>query len=549
MKKRSWLLIVFTIVASLVFAACGPAATTEAPAPATEAPAPATEAPEMTESPTEAATEAATEAPTEAATEAATEAPAGEADATLRIWADDTRTPILLDLAEDFRAEYNVELIVEDLGRVQDIRTPIITAAPAGEGPDIFIGVHDWLGALVESGLVAPIELGDKADEFVPVALEAFTYTDGQLYGVPYATENLGFFYNTEMVDEPPQTWEEVLEIGRELKAAGTAQYAFAMAGGGYENLPVLTAYGGYIFGQENGVWNPNDVGLDGEGMIAGVDFLAQAAAEGLIPENPDYETAHQLFETGEVPFLMAGPWALDRIRASGVPYAVATSFPDNGAPFLGVQGFMVNAFSENILLAQTFLTEYVATEPVMQQIYETGLRPSAFTSVLEQTDDPDLAAMGEAGAEAVPMPNIPEMGSVWTAWNNGITLAVTGEQSAQDSMTDAAQQVRDLIGGQLAGMVNIPGSFQDVAGCGGEWDPACEATALEEGDDGKYTKTLEIPAGDYEYKVALDGAWTTNYGSDGAQDGPNYTLSLTEDSSVTFVYDPETHLVETTVE
>jgi maltose-binding protein MalE len=55
----------------------------------------------------------------------------------------------------------------------------------------------------------------------------------------------------------------------------------------------------------------------------------------------------------------MAGPWALDRIRASGVPYAVAPFFPDDGAPFLGVQGFMINAFSENILLAQTFLTEY----------------------------------------------------------------------------------------------------------------------------------------------------------------------------------------------
>ena len=76
--------------------------------------------------------------------------------ATLKIWADDTRTPILLDMADEFLAEYNVELVVEDLGVVQDIRSAVITAAPAGEGPDIFIGVHDWLGALIESGLVTP---------------------------------------------------------------------------------------------------------------------------------------------------------------------------------------------------------------------------------------------------------------------------------------------------------------------------------------------------------------------------------------------------------
>ena len=143
---------------------------------------------------------------------------------------------------------------------------------------------------------------------------------------------------------------------------------------------------------------------------------------------------------------------ALEHIRASGVPYAVATSFPDNGAPFLGVQGFFVNPFSENVLLAQTFLTEYIATDEVMKTLYETGNRPSAFKSVLEITEDPDLKAMGQAGANAIPMPNIPEMGSVWGAWNAGITIAITGQETPEKAMTDATQQIKDLIVGALAG-------------------------------------------------------------------------------------------------
>jgi hypothetical protein len=155
---------------------------------------------------------------------------------------------------------------------------------------------------------------------------------------------------------------------------------------------------------------------------------------------------------------------------------------------------------------------------------------------------------MGEAGANAMPMPNIPEMGSVWSAADNGIALAVTGQQTPEEAMTDAANQVRDLIRGALAGMVNLPGSYQDQTGCGAQWDPACEATAMEEGD-GLYTLSVDLPAGDYEFKVALDGDWTVNYGSDGAQDGPNYTLSLASDSTVTFTYDPETQLVEVTTE
>jgi maltose-binding protein MalE len=427
----------------------------------------------------------------------------------------------------------------------------VLIAIPAGEGPDIFIGVHDWLGALVESGLVAPIDLGDKAGEFVQSNLDAFTYTDGLLYGLPYASENLGFFYNTDLVDEPPTTWDGVLEIGRALQDEGKVQYAIAIGGDpGYNALPMQTAFGGYVFGvDENGAWNPDDIGLNSEGMIEAVDWMVGAVDEGLMPDTTDYETAHSLFETGQIPFLMAGPWALDRIRTSEVPYAVAPFFPDDGAPFLGVQGFMINAFSENALLAQALLTEFVATEEAMLQLYEVGNRPSSLQSVLALTDDVDLKAMGEAGASGIPMPNIPEMGSVWSAWNNGITLAITGQLSAAESMGDAAQQVADLIKGALAGMVNLPGSYQDVAGCGAAWDPACEATALEEGDDGLFTLTVEIPAGDYEFKVALDGDWTVNYGSDGEQDGPNYTLSLAADSTVTFTYDPETKLVEVTTE
>lgn len=483
-----------------------------------------------------------TEEPTEEVVEPA---------ATLRIWADDTRTPILQSLAEEFLNEYNVELVVEDLGVVQDIRSQVIIAIPAGEGPDIYIGVHDWLGEIVESGLAAPLDLGAKSDAFVQSALDAFTYTDGNLYGMPYATENMGFFYNTDLVETPPTTWDEMLEIGRTLQDEGLVEYATAIAGDpGYNSYPMQDGFGGYVFGKDDsGAWNPDDLGLDSEGEIAGVQWMVDAVNEGLMPETTDYETAHAMFESGDIPFLMAGPWALDRIRASEVNYAVAPFFPDESAPLMGVQGFLINPFSENVLLAQAFLTEFVATDAVMQELYVTGNRPSAFSSVLAMTDDEDLKAMGEAGANAVPMPNIPEMGSVWSAWNNGIALALTGDLTAEASMTEAATQIRELIAGALAGMVNLPGSYQALAGCGADWDPACAATGMEEGDDGLFTLTVDVPAGDYEFKVALDGDWGTNYGSDGELDGPNYALSLAEDSTVTFVYNPETHLVEFSME
>ncbi|MBP7692016.1 MAG: hypothetical protein KA764_08870, partial [Anaerolineales bacterium] len=50
---------------------------------------------------------------------------------------------------------------------------------------------------------------------------------------------------------------------------------------------------------------------------------------------------------------------------------------------------------------------------------------------------------------------------------------------------------------------------------------------------------------GDYEAKVALDGAWTTNYGVDGKADGDNYKFSLAADGEVSFVFDPESKVLE----
>ena len=232
MKSKFWSALSLVAAAALVLSACGPAATTEAPQPtqavqATAAPKP-TEAPKATDVP-------ATAAPT------AVPAPAG----TLRIWADDTRAPILQDLAPEVLAAYNLELVVELKSAIRD---DFQVAAPQGQGPDIIAIAHDQAGTLVSNGLLAAVDLGDKAADFNQNALAACTF-DGVLYCAPYATENIGFFYNTDLVSEAPKTWDDVLEVGRALVADGKAEYVMAVTGSTYDVYPLFTAFGGYICG------------------------------------------------------------------------------------------------------------------------------------------------------------------------------------------------------------------------------------------------------------------------------------------------------------
>jgi len=92
---------------------------------------------------------------------------------------------------------------------------------------------------------------------------------------------------------------------------------------------------------------------------------------------------------------------------------------------------------------------------------------------------------------------------------------------------------------------VSIPASFQSELGCPGDWDPACAVTQLSyDASDDVWQGTFLIPAGSWEYKAALDGSWTVNYGLNATQNGPNIPLGLGAVSTVKFYYDDKTHWV-----
>lgn len=374
-----------------------------------------------------------------------------EADNGLVLWVyDDGRIGVLTELGQQFEAEYGVPVTIEavDLG---EIRNQLLLGAASGEGPDMAIIPHDNLGPLVENGVAAPVDLGDKAAQYLPNAIDGFTY-NGELYGLPLAVENIGFFRNTDLVPEAPATWEEVYTIGQELVESGQADAAIGLPDLGYNVYPVYTSFGGYIFGRDaNGSFTPDDIGMNNEGMIAGLTWFQTLIDNGLVSSTIDWEAAHVMFETGRTPFVMTGPWAINRFQTAGVPYAIS-AFPaaeaggEAGYPFLGVQGIVFNANSDNLLLAQTFALEVIATAEGMQAIFDAEPRPSAWASIFMAASDPDTIGFNEAGINAQPMPSIPAMGFVWDAWANAGTLVATGELSPTDALNAAVEQIQTQV-------------------------------------------------------------------------------------------------------
>lgn len=446
----------------LALAACGggaadeptPAATeaadVEEPAEEVEEPAEEVEEPaEEVEEPAE--EEEVVEEPAEEEMAEGTATPVANTENSLTLWVyDDGRIGVLTELGQQFEEEYGVPVIVEavDLG---EISNQILLGAGTGTGPDMAIIPHDNLGPLVENGAVAPVDLGDKADSYLPNSIDGFTY-NGELYGLPLAVENIGFFRNTDMVPEAPTTWAEVQEIGQALVDSGDADIAVAFPDLTYNIYPIFTSYGGYIFGRDaDGNFTPDDIGMNSEGFVEGLSWVQTMIDNGLASENVDWEASHVLFETGRVPFIFTGPWALNRFQTAGVPYAIS-AFPaaeeggEAGYPFLGVQGIVFNANSADLLLAQTFALETIATPEGMQAIFDAEPRPSAWRTIFEAADDPDTAGFNAAGVHADPMPSIPAMGFVWNAWVNAGTLVATGELTPEAALDSAVEQIQAQI-------------------------------------------------------------------------------------------------------
>jgi pullulanase-type alpha-1,6-glucosidase len=90
-----------------------------------------------------------------------------------------------------------------------------------------------------------------------------------------------------------------------------------------------------------------------------------------------------------------------------------------------------------------------------------------------------------------------------------------------------------------------IAGSLQSELGCGDDWDPACAKSDLTRvGATTAYTGTFTVPAGSYEFKVAINHSWDENYGAGGAANGANIPLVLQGPAKVEFSYDDATHQV-----
>ena len=353
----------------------------------------------------------------------------------LVVWSDAERAEAIENAAAQFEEDTGATVTVVQKN-FEDLRADFLAQVPTGEGPDLTVGAHDWLGEFVESGVVNTVDLGDRTGDFEQVTLDAFTY-DGQLYALPYAQEAVALIQNTELVgEEAPGTWDELITMAEDagFEDRPFVLYTNGTEGDQYTSYAFQTSFGAPIFEQAEDGSYTTEVGLGGEGGQAYAQWLYDngSAGTGIFTDTIDYDIGNELFSTGESPFIVQGPWTIPTYTDAGIDVAVGpipSAGGETAAPFVGVQGFFLSAQSANALLANEFLTNYMASDEAQRALYDADPRIPALTTVAESVaDDPVMAGFLSSAQNGVPMPNIPEMGAVWDFWNPVQIALINGE-------------------------------------------------------------------------------------------------------------------------
>ena len=218
---------------------------------------------------------------------------------------------------------------------------------------------------------------------------------------------------------------------------------------------PFFSGLGGYIFGKNSaGNLDASNIGVANPAFIKNSPLIDKWNKEGLINAKVDGSTAQNAFLKQQAAFWVTGPWNIDTLKKSGLKFQIiqVPAIKQAAVPFLGVQGFLVTKYAAdhgNDAAAKDLVANYMMTPSAQQQLAAANNRYPANVQAGNKVSDPYLAQFGKASKGGVPMPNIPQMNSVWQDLGSAWVKSTKGSGATKASVAFrvAARNIADKIG------------------------------------------------------------------------------------------------------
>ena len=381
------------------------------------------------------------------------------AETKIRVWTDKDRKGAVEQVVGQWASSkgLSVEVVEKDFGKIRDD----LKTVQGETAPDVIIGAHDWTGQLAADGLVLPLNPSKATRaQFPAYALSAFSYGTAvkRLYGAPVALENIGLVVNTKLA-KVPTTFTALQQQALAFKKKASGNLAIAVpqgaAGDAYHMYPFFSGLGGYVFGlNKAGNLDASDIGVANKTFLRNASLIDTWNKSGLISSKIDYDVAKNAFLKGKAAFWITGPWEADTLRQSKLQFRIVQmpAIRIRAVPFLGVQGFMVTKYASAHGLesaAKDLVGSYMMRPEGQSALAAANGRFPANTTAGKSVRNTVLKQFGAAGTGGVPMPNIPQMSSVWTdlagAWVK--STKGSGATKARVAFSTAARNIANKIG------------------------------------------------------------------------------------------------------
>ena len=255
---------------------------------------------------------------------------------------------------------------------------------------DAFNGPTWWLADFVSSGWLEPLGLSEDHVGKFPDNLVDLVSFEGDVYMAPEFGKWGSFLYDTEVVDSPPDTWDDVLSKGSELASVGKAGFGFTWANKDvFSFKQFLYQAGGQLFNDD---YEPTFV----EAGQQVLEFFDQLRNEGIIPNGMSSMGEGPIgdgFIAGE--FATVESWtplgtrAIDEWGEDRIGSAKPPKGPSSRATFQDTNGISVSAFSERKAAAKKFAEFMTTTESSKTNMLVEG-NPAVVPEVYEDSEVQD---------------------------------------------------------------------------------------------------------------------------------------------------------------
>lgn len=238
---------------------------------------------------------------------------------TITFWAYEptstSRKDELNSLIQDFEQQHDVKVETTYIPK-EEFATKLNSSIAVSKNPDVAYLDQTLIAMNAEDNTLLDLtEFIENSsdlslDDYFQGALET-NYYEGKIYGLPLSMSTVAMYYNKDLVPTPPTTWEEWVNIAKEVYVPNEVA-AFSGIGDGGWAAWLLPAFihnaGGSMMNADNTeVKFADQPGIDAMNLIK----------ELISYSDQSIRSSQNAFGNGLVAFDITGVWEIDVYRAS----------------------------------------------------------------------------------------------------------------------------------------------------------------------------------------------------------------------------------------